>query len=91
MADEQPQDAAPKKKRILLVDDDREIVESMRIALEADGLRDPRRPRRQPGPGHGRARGSRPGDPRHDDAQAERLSGAGEAAPHAAGAACGSS
>jgi DNA-binding response OmpR family regulator len=38
MADEQPHDAAaPKKKRILLVDDDREIVESMRIALETLG------------------------------------------------------
>jgi DNA-binding response OmpR family regulator len=38
MADEQSQDAAaPKKKRILLVDDDREIVESMRIALETLG------------------------------------------------------
>jgi DNA-binding response OmpR family regulator len=37
MADEQPQDATPKKKRILLVDDDREIVESMRIALETLG------------------------------------------------------
>ena len=38
MADERTQDAAaPKKKRILLVDDDREIVESMRIALETLG------------------------------------------------------
>ena len=31
-------DSGPKQeKRILLVDDDREIVESMRIALEAEG------------------------------------------------------
>ena len=38
MADERTHDAAaPKKKRILLVDDDREIVESMRIALETLG------------------------------------------------------
>ena len=32
-----PDAQAKTKKRILLVDDDREIVESMRIALEADG------------------------------------------------------
>jgi len=39
MVDEKPQEAAPAKtqKRILLVDDDREIVESMRVALEASG------------------------------------------------------
>jgi DNA-binding response OmpR family regulator len=33
----QPNDQASSKKRILLVDDDREIVESMKIALEASG------------------------------------------------------
>jgi DNA-binding response OmpR family regulator len=39
MVDEHPQDeAAPKRrKRILLVDDDREIIDSMQIALEANG------------------------------------------------------
>jgi DNA-binding response OmpR family regulator len=39
MADEKPGDAsvAQQAKRILLVDDDREIVESMRIALGAAG------------------------------------------------------
>ena len=39
MADESPADEriARDRKRILLVDDDREIVESMRIALEAQG------------------------------------------------------
>ena len=39
MVDEKPTDEtiAPDRKRILLVDDDREIVESMRIALEAAG------------------------------------------------------
>ena len=39
MADEAPstEKAAEDRKRILLVDDDREIVESMRIALEATG------------------------------------------------------
>lgn len=39
MADEKPISEAvpPDRKRILLVDDDREIVESMRIALEAAG------------------------------------------------------
>ena len=39
MVDEKPQEAAPAKtkKRILLVDDDREIVESMRVALDAGG------------------------------------------------------
>lgn len=39
MDDNNPNDtgAAPVRKRILLVDDDREIVESMRIALEAVG------------------------------------------------------
>ena len=39
MVDEKPQAMSPAKdrKRILLVDDDREIVESMRIALEAAG------------------------------------------------------
>ena len=39
MVDGKPQEAAPAKtkKRILLVDDDREIVESMRVALEAGG------------------------------------------------------
>ena len=39
MADETPstEKAAGDRKRILLVDDDREIVESMRIALEAAG------------------------------------------------------
>jgi DNA-binding response OmpR family regulator len=31
------QEPAARRKRILLVDDDREIVESMRIALEANG------------------------------------------------------
>jgi DNA-binding response OmpR family regulator len=34
---QQPAQPQPKGKRILLVDDDREIVESMRIALEALG------------------------------------------------------
>jgi DNA-binding response OmpR family regulator len=33
----QPDAQSKKKKRILLVDDDREIVESMRIALETSG------------------------------------------------------
>jgi DNA-binding response OmpR family regulator len=33
----QPEAQAKPKKRVLLVDDDREIVESMRIALEAGG------------------------------------------------------
>ncbi len=39
MVDEKPasETIAPDRKRILLVDDDREIVESMRIALEAAG------------------------------------------------------
>ena len=39
MADEKPNDEnMPRdKKRILLVDDDREIIESMRIALGAAG------------------------------------------------------
>ena len=39
MADENPQEKPPTsaQKRILLVDDDREIVESMKIALEAAG------------------------------------------------------
>ncbi len=39
MADQEPTDTTPlrDRKRILLVDDDREIVESMRIALEAAG------------------------------------------------------
>jgi DNA-binding response OmpR family regulator len=39
MAEEKPtsETVAPDRKRILLVDDDREIVESMRIALEAAG------------------------------------------------------
>ena len=39
MADENPQEKPPTsaQKRILLVDDDREIVESMTIALEAAG------------------------------------------------------
>jgi DNA-binding response OmpR family regulator len=39
MVDENPtnETSAPARKRILLVDDDREIVESMRIALEAAG------------------------------------------------------
>jgi DNA-binding response OmpR family regulator len=39
MPDEKTQPEAPNtaKKRILLVDDDREIVESMRIALESSG------------------------------------------------------
>ena len=39
MVDEKPNDesVARKQKRILLVDDDREIVESMRIALESAG------------------------------------------------------
>jgi DNA-binding response OmpR family regulator len=39
MADEKStsEAVAPDRKRILLVDDDREIVESMRIALEAAG------------------------------------------------------
>lgn len=37
MADEQPKPPAP--KRILLVDDDQEIVESMRIALESKGYK----------------------------------------------------
>jgi len=39
MDDDKPQEAAPArtKKCILLVDDDREIVESMRVALEAGG------------------------------------------------------
>ena len=39
MADEKPtgESIAQDRKRILLVDDDREIVESMRIALEATG------------------------------------------------------
>jgi DNA-binding response OmpR family regulator len=32
-----PQKSAPATKRILLVDDDQEIVESMRLALEAKG------------------------------------------------------
>ncbi len=32
-----PTDEAPARKRVLLVDDDREIIESMRIALEANG------------------------------------------------------
>ena len=33
----QEKNAATKPKRILLVDDDREIIESMRVALEASG------------------------------------------------------
>ena len=39
MADENPQEKpqTSAQKRILLVDDDREIVESMKIALEASG------------------------------------------------------
>ena len=39
MADEKPNDEQREdgKKRILLVDDDREIVESLRIALGAKG------------------------------------------------------
>ncbi len=39
MADEKTNEekAAPSSKRILVVDDDREIVESMRVALEANG------------------------------------------------------
>ena len=38
MADQKTSDNPPKdRKRILLVDDDREIIESMRIALEAAG------------------------------------------------------
>jgi DNA-binding response OmpR family regulator len=39
MVDEKPRgdDIAPVRKRILLVDDDREIVESMRLALQAAG------------------------------------------------------
>ena len=37
MAEEQIDSGQSKPKRILLVDDDREIVESMRIALEACG------------------------------------------------------
>lgn len=39
MADQtpSPETTGPERKRILLVDDDREIVESMRIALEATG------------------------------------------------------
>ena len=39
MVDEKPSDEniAPDRKRILLVDDDREIVESMRVALTAAG------------------------------------------------------
>lgn len=37
MEETRPQESASKKKRILLVDDDREIVESMRIALDAVG------------------------------------------------------
>ncbi len=39
MVDEKARTESPQnpKKRILLVDDDREIVESMRIALEASG------------------------------------------------------
>jgi DNA-binding response OmpR family regulator len=35
MADEKPD---PKKQRVLLVDDDHEIVESVRFALEANGF-----------------------------------------------------
>ena len=39
MVDEKPsgENIAHDRKRILLVDDDREIIESMRIALEATG------------------------------------------------------
>ena len=37
MEETRTEDVASQKKRILLVDDDREIVESMRIALEAFG------------------------------------------------------
>lgn len=38
MADQKTSDNPPKdRKRILLVDDDREIIESMRIALESAG------------------------------------------------------
>jgi len=39
MAEEKsaPSQNGPTKKRILLVDDDREIVDSMRVALEANG------------------------------------------------------
>lgn len=37
MADEKKTVESSGKKRILLVDDDREIIESMRIALEASG------------------------------------------------------
>ena len=39
MVDEKPSDenTAPDRKRILLVDDDREIIESMRVALTAAG------------------------------------------------------
>ncbi len=35
--EKQPQSEEPKSKRILLVDDDAEIVESMKLALEAKG------------------------------------------------------
>ena len=45
-------------KRILLVDDDAEIIESLRLALEAQRLRGADRPGRQPGSRHDRA-----GDP----------------------------
>ena len=37
MPEEQPQAAEDRPKRILLVDDDQEIIESMRVALEAKG------------------------------------------------------
>ncbi len=46
----------PKKQRVLLVDDDHEIVESVRYALEANGYEVLVSARRQPGPGNGGAR-----------------------------------
>ena len=70
-------------KKILLVDDDREIVESMRIALDAIGLSRSSSPATATRGWRWSSGGSGPGDSRHDDAQAERLSGAGEAPPHA--------
>jgi DNA-binding response OmpR family regulator len=38
MSDALPADAAPRKPHVLLVDDDAEIIESMRYALEANGF-----------------------------------------------------
>ena len=62
------------QKTVLLVDDDNEIIESMRTVLEAKGYQGDGRPRRQRWSDRRRARESRPPHPRYDDAQEERVS-----------------